>query len=209
MISVSQSAFPLSAVMSVLWARIPLFGKILLGQFQQKCPYIVPFYPIKEKQNNNQAEYLIACGYAFKADGQTLESEETFLNKMRALIRLYAAILQTPLISNPLGLRLAWKWLASVLSLEPRAKITPAILHAFLTVTHHAMYASYRKQYVKIIGFIRTEYLPMIEKTYEEDDNRQSLIQLTTYLEDIGKQFERGQPPELPEGYIKNIPENV
>jgi nucleoporin GLE1 len=208
-ISIAKSAYPLSAVMSVLWARVPAFGKILLAQFHHKCPYTVPFYPSKDEQNDNQAEYMIACGYSFKSDGKTLEPEDTFLNKMRALVRLYGAILQTPLISHPLGLRLAWKWLASLLSLPPRAKLTPAILHAFLTVTHHKMYETYRKQYVKLIHFIRVEYLPKIEQTYVKEDNRQSLTQLQTYLEDVGSKLARGLTPELPEGFIKNVPESI
>lgn len=195
--------------MSVLWARCPQFGKILLAQFHIKCPYIVPFYPIRKEKDENLAEYLISCGYAFKADGVTLESEDTFLNQMRAFVRMYGAILQSPLNNHPLGLKYAWKWLASLLSLEPRVKLTPAILHAFLTVCHHRLYSAYNKQYVKMLHFIRDEYLPKIEKTYAKEDNRQSLIQLQTYLDEIQKQLASNRQPDIPDGFIKNIPESV
>ena len=205
-ISIANSAYPLSAVMVVLWSRFPIFGKILLAQFNDKCPYTVPFYRVKDNSLSD-VEYLLACGYSLKGDG-TLETDESFLNKMRALVRLYAGIIQSNVISPPLGLQVAWRWLASILSMEPRAKITPAVLYGFLSVMHHRLYTAYHKQYVKLVDFIAKDYMARMVSVYSKEDNRQSLGQLETYLENIRREMKSGQMPPMPEGHIHHIPED-
>ena len=78
-------------------------------------------------------------GYKQSSDGQ-IESEDMFLHRMRGIVRLYAAIVTSPLPpmdqahSHPHGLEHGWKWLARVLNMEPHPTLTAASLGDFLEV---------------------------------------------------------------------------
>ena len=67
-----------------------------------------------------------------------MESEDIYLKRMSGVIRLYAAIIQTPSMfpdkPHPHGLEHGWAWLARMLNLEPHPTITATALYDFLEV---------------------------------------------------------------------------
>ena len=67
-----------------------------------------------------------------------------FLNRMRGIVRLYAAIIQTlplpvgPSRPHPHGLEHGWAWLARVLNMEPHPTLTATAIGDFLEVKNHS-----------------------------------------------------------------------
>ena len=63
-----------------------------------------------------------------------------FLNRMRGIVRLYAAIIQTPplpvgpALRHPHSLECGWEWLARVLNMEPHPTLTATAIGDFLEV---------------------------------------------------------------------------
>ena len=78
-------------------------------------------------------------GYKVTSKG-SVESEDMFLGRMRGIIRLYAAILQTPPLPfgpqrpNCHGLEYGWAWLARVLNMEPHPTLTATAIGDLLEV---------------------------------------------------------------------------
>ena len=181
----NKSTYSFAQVMVALMIRFDEFSKILLAFFFEMCPYTVPFYPVRDA-NDNEVTYSVACGYSLKKDG-TLEDEESYLNKMRGLIKLYAAIIQIYAPNSPLNLRDGWKWLASMLNLEPVGSVSPAVLHSFLSITDLKLKSAYGKQFVKLIQYVKAVYLPKV--TALNLRNSQAQVQLETYIDELMKTF--------------------
>ena len=206
MTSNEKSAFRFAAVIVQLWSRFPIFGKIFMAWFVQKCPYIIHYYPNREDFNDDHS-YLTACGYTVKSDSKS-ESEESFLNKMRAMIKIYAAIIQSNAPNNPHDINNGWMWLALILNSPPLPNLTPAILHAFLFISAHKLLSTYQKQFMKLLIFIELTYIPMIGKVQSISENviKQTLGQLKLYIEKIMKKLKRNPSPNeiLPDGVLKD-----
>lgn len=181
----TKSAYSFAQVMVFLWIRFEEFGKILLAFFFEMCPYIVPFYPTKDA-GDDEITYRIACGYSLNKDG-SIEDEEVFLNKMRALIKLYASMIQIQASANPLNARSGWKWLASILHLEPCNSVSPAVLHSFLSIVDSRMKSTYGKQFVKLVRHIKSIYLPKVNAL--KLSNPQAQVQLGSYVDELLKSF--------------------
>ncbi len=64
--------------------------------------------------------------------------------------------------SHPFGLENAWVWIARLLNAPPR-RITPTLVHKFLTVASHALLRQYGRQFVKVLDVISKQVLPRIE----------------------------------------------
>ena len=184
-LSSTKTAYSFAQVIVALWIRFEEFGKILLAFFFEMCPYTVPYFPIRDS-NDDELTYRITCGYSLKKDG-SIEDEETFLNKMRALIKLYAAIIHIYAPNNPLNLRDGWKWLASILNLEPKNSVSPAVVHSFLAITDLKLKSTYGKQFIKLIQFLKTIYLPKLNALNLK--NPQAKVQLETYIDELMKSF--------------------
>lgn len=193
-------ALTMAPIIVLLWSQFPNFGKIFLAQLQEKCPYIVPYYPKKE---DDEMTHLIACGYNVNKDG-TIESEDSFLNRMRSIIKIYAAVIQSNVPNNhPHDINHGWKWIARVLNMEPRPGITPAILEAFLSITAHKFYRIYRFQFIKLVDLIASEYMNKIEKVSQKEVKKQSSVKLSLFINKIIKSMQRNNLKELiPDGLI-------
>ncbi|CAG2110535.1 unnamed protein product [Medioppia subpectinata] len=186
-------ALTMAPIVVLLWQRFPTFGKIFMAQMHDKCPYLVPYYPKRDTEDNadNESKYMIACGYTIAKDG-TLEPEDAFLNRMRAMIKLYSAVIQSNVDDNhPHGLMFAWIWIARTLNLKPRPAITAAVLDSFLGICSHKLYRYYGKQFVKIIDFISNDYMKRIENVTTKETKRQSLVKLEMTVADMKRKLSR------------------
>lgn len=103
-----EAVFCYSVIIIELWQTFPQFGKLLLAYFCQQCPYLVPFYIPKTKDESDE-DYYKKLGYQF-TDG-TIEKQDKFLKRMSGIMRLYFAILITLPKSgkSPHGLCYAWR----------------------------------------------------------------------------------------------------
>ena len=74
-------------------------------------------------------------GYKVSGDGQ-VEGEDNYLKRMSGIVRLYAAILQTPSEPHPHphGLEHGWAWFARVLNMEPHPTLTATAIYDMLEV---------------------------------------------------------------------------
>lgn len=168
---------------------------------QEKCPSIGVFYPKREK-GESETSHLIASGYVFGSDGKTLESEESYLNRMRALVRIYAAIISSNMgPDHPHGIDQGWVWLARSCSVPPVPSVSAAVIHAFLSAAYFRLHRVYGLQAIKLLQFISTVYIPMIEKASVQDTKKQSLAQLIMFVDETLKKLKRNQSIK-PEGYL-------
>jgi len=172
------------------------FRKYILGNLQERCPFLVPFYPrrsdftsvTRKEDQSNEMKYKIACGYNYDSKTKSLESSEKYYARMRSMVLIYASIL-----AQHEDKSLSWTWLVSFLSLTPEPVITSTILEAYLQEISKPMSRAFGRQYKKLIDFIKTDYMYMIEQVTEKSE-RQSLIKLKNQLDDESNLF---APPEM------------
>lgn len=161
--------------------NMPLFRDLVIGHLQERCPFIVPVYPDPSDlagQPDPEVKYRIACGYCYDAKTESLETEEKYLARIRSMVLIYACVLSQGQINH------AWSWLASFLSLYPEPVTTPTVLQAYLQMASQKLSAAFGNQYNKLLAFIRTKYVPMIEEISTKPSDKQPLVKLKNLLSD-------------------------
>lgn len=200
-LSVPKAAFPMAAIIVLLWGKHPVFGRLFHAMIMEKCPFIGLFYPVKEK-GESDTTHLISSGYVFGADGKTLESEESYINRMRALVRMYASVVASNMgQDHPHGIDQGWKWIAGTCSVQPVPLVSAAVIHAFLSAAFFRLQRVYGIQAVKILRFISSTYIPMIEAETGQEVKKQSIAQLSMFVDETFKKLKRNQSLK-PEGFL-------
>lgn len=194
-----ESAFCYATVIVSLWNDFPDFGKLLLGYFYKQCPYLVPFY-IPHTDGLSEQEYYMRLGYQY-IQGQ-IEKQDKFLKRMTGIFRLYFAILiakpRRGQTKNPHNIKNAWRFLSSLLKLEPQMDITATALHTFLETVGFEMELTYGAAFKKILRFINEKFMPELKKL----DGGGPVSRLEDLLQDYRKNG-RFQKPNglLPSNY--------
>ncbi|CAG0879253.1 unnamed protein product [Darwinula stevensoni] len=191
-----EAAFPLAAVIIALWHHHPQLGDLLLANFYEHCPYLLPYY-VPKLQGQTDQEYYEALGYLY-TNGQ-VEKQDKFLKRMAGITRLYAGLMVTPSQSgfHPFGINNAWTWLAEILQLDPRPDITATVLHEFLSVAGNALQMTYQRQFFKLIHVLCTEYLKRLVEVTPKGQGGP-----VTRLEHFLQQALRSQHFPPPEGML-------
>lgn len=177
----------LGTAINSLDERFPGFKDLVIGHVQERCPFTIPMYPnpedfTQDDNNNNETQddkYKIACGYQIDPRTKSLESEQKYLERLRFMILFYASVMDGGRIE------LCWSWLASFLSLFPEPVITATVLEAYLSVVSRRMWSSFGRHYEKMLAFISSKYVTMIEQVTSEDV--QSLVKLKNLLTEEAK----------------------
>lgn len=170
-----------TVINAIIDNNLLIFKDLIMGQLQERCPYLVPMHPKVDDfsgEKDGSLRYKIACGYHYDTRTNTLESEEKYLARMRSMVLVYACILIQAHIHQ------AWTWLAAFLSLEPEPVITALVLQAFLQEASKKLSSSYGRQYKKLLAFIKEDYIKMIEQVTPKTSDRQSFIKLKNLLSD-------------------------
>ncbi|KAJ8947887.1 hypothetical protein NQ318_010033 [Aromia moschata] len=132
-----------------------------MAYFYRFCPYLVPYY-IPRQVGESDEEFYKRQGYQYN-EGQ-IEKQDKFLKRMTGIMRLYSAILITKpkkgQVKRPHSLRNGWRWLSSLLNLEPRVDITATMLHCFLETVGFEMETKYGRGFVKLNRIIMQKFLP-------------------------------------------------
>lgn len=138
---------------------------------QARCPYCVPYYVPKPAGGSND-EWKRLLGYRRKGDGKAWEDKSQYYARVAGYVTLYGALLQQSWVprfqppredmeqrptANPLGLSVAWTWLARVVNQPPR-QITATILMAFLKPCAHALLRAYPRQFAKLLRLVAGPY---------------------------------------------------
>ena len=180
-----NSAFAFGAVALGIWSQFPEVGKLILAHFYLACPYLVPYY-MPKKEGQSTAEYCKCLGY--EVDGEDVESEDKYLKKLSGVVRLYAAILQSPMppslssLAHPFGIHNGWSWLSRIINLEPIETVTATVLFDFLDVAGCALSKSYGKQFQKLLQLLCQEMVPKIDQI-TQPDNKGPVVRLKLFLE--------------------------
>lgn len=159
----TQVAYEIAAVITKLWSTHQQFGKILYAEIKEKCPLLVPFaHPVSPFLIAEKIDHK-SFGFKFDSLGN-VESDEKYLRRMTGIVRLYAAIIVTSskYDQSVIGLSQAWIFVAGTLNQNPVANITATILVEFLSIVGFAMHQNYGKQFIKLLGYIQTQYLKKI-----------------------------------------------
>ncbi|XP_055627521.1 mRNA export factor Gle1 [Toxorhynchites rutilus septentrionalis] len=166
----APAAFPIAAIVVGLWQKYPDFGKFFLAYLHKECPYLVPYF-LPQLEGQTQDDYLKGIGYRFSSEG-VLEKQDQYLKRMTGLARLYAAVI----VSNPRrgesaphphGLEYGWKWLCNILNLGPLPDICATLITEMLQTTGGMLWATYGKQFVKLLRLMQEQYLPALKKVDE------------------------------------------
>lgn len=169
-----ESSFPLARVCISLMNHHPDFKLILLARMYKNCPFILPIYLQKSPQQSTD-EYLKWIGY-IKPDGESWESEAAYVERMNGIVALYAALLQTT-PDNPLSFSGAWIWLARQCNAQPRME-TASLINTFLEIIGNELLVRYGQQAIKLIKFIKYDYLARVPTT-----NVSAATRLDNYLD--------------------------
>ncbi|GAB1604587.1 nucleoporin GLE1-like [Argonauta hians] len=177
-----ESAFAIALVAVGLWQNFPEFGELLLANFYISCPYIVPYY-IPQQDGQNTEEYHKLLGYKYESG--KIEEQEKFLKRMTGIMRLYAAIIISPVppgtsTPHPHGIKNSWIWITRILNMKPRPDITAAMMYNVLDVTGHSLFTYYQKPFQKLLHILITEFLPKIKAV---SASAGSVSRLETFLE--------------------------
>jgi type II secretory pathway pseudopilin PulG len=191
------TAFAFATVAVRLAQRYPDLIDFLIGHFYDKCPYTVPSYYFPREEGQSDSDYAVKVLKKHKRtteEGENLETDDEYFERMAGYIYLYSAIPTIPVQNepHPYGLKHAWIWLARLLNMEPRP-ITPTILVAFLEHAGFFLLQAYRNQFRKILSFIKEDYI----KRYPPNCNA-AKSRLIIYLEDYEK---NGYQLQEPKGY--------
>ncbi|KAL1477634.1 hypothetical protein MTO96_017098 [Rhipicephalus appendiculatus] len=151
-VSNEETAFPVAALAVGLWCRYPDLGDLLLGHFYMRCPALVPVF-FSRSMASSESEYLRLCGY--KCTENNLETESQFLRRITGLMRLYAALLQTPLppVAQAHGQR----------QVAPAAGVGARLAVAG-NVAGWALARDYGRQFRKVLHVLCKDYFPRLKQ---------------------------------------------
>ena len=195
-----NSAFSFAAVALGIWAELPDVGQLILAHFYQACPYLVPYY-VPRTPGQSVEDYFQLLGY--DVNGKEIETEEKYLKKLSGIVRLYAAIVQSPMpaqlssLAHPYGIHNGWTWLTRLLNLEPRQTVTATVLFDFLEVAGYSLSKTYGKQFQKVLRILLQNVMPKIDAVTPADQ-KGPVVRLKSFLE---KCIKSGSIP-LPAGYL-------
>ncbi|TPX43465.1 hypothetical protein SeMB42_g04710 [Synchytrium endobioticum] len=158
-------SFPLAFTAIIAMVKHEPFMNILLGHMMRRCPYIIPRYVEKLKDQSEQ-DYSKVAGY-LKTDADEREPETKYIRRMCGIIHLYAAIIANPHPKNPHSIANGWTWLARIANIKPRG-ITPHLIHAFLKIAGNRLLEVYSTQAIKLVTLIRDHVIPAVPKEAQD-----------------------------------------
>ncbi|XP_011862212.1 PREDICTED: nucleoporin GLE1 [Vollenhovia emeryi] len=164
-----EMAFPVAMIVVALWNEHPDFGELFLAHLHEACPFTVPVF-LQQQEGQSNEDYYKSLGCKYSEDG-TVEQQDKFLKRMSGLIRLYASITVTRQRKgvtkvHPYGLQHAWRWLAAVLNIEPRADICDlcaTLILDMLEVAGNVLCHAYPKQFNKLLVLLMEQYYPRMQ----------------------------------------------
>ena len=179
-----EAAFSFASVALSLWDTFPDFGKLLLAYFYEFCPLLAPHVPPRV-EGQTEKEFYTSLGY--KYDKDSIEKQDKYLKRMTGLSRLFAAIAAShkPSGSNPdhpMGPKVVWHYLTSLMNLEPLPDVTATMLLVMLEITGNMMMTQYKDQFYKLLVFIKQSFLPVLESIKTDGG---PTVRLDTFLQKV------------------------
>ncbi|CAO2829361.1 unnamed protein product [Amaranthus hypochondriacus] len=173
------TTFACAHVIVYVSAQVPVVMDCLLAEFHKACIYTVPKHIIYSKTSFEKPAYLKAIGYQ-EQNGE-IESKDSYLERVKCLMKLYGALVQTEAegVQNVHGLEEGWAWLARFLNRLPPNKYTAVALEAFLRMAGFALHRKYGLQFRKILNVISKEFVPALSA----HEDASVMINLRDYID--------------------------
>ncbi|XP_011138602.1 nucleoporin GLE1 [Harpegnathos saltator] len=164
-----EMAFPIAAIVVALWNEHKDFGELVLAHLHEACPFAVPIFPLQQDGQSNE-DYYKSLGCKYSEDG-SFEKQDKYLKRMSGLMRLYISITVTSqrkgvTKTHPHGLQYAWRWLAAVLNIEPRADtcdLCATLILDMLEVAGNVLWTAYPNQFHKLLILLTEQYYPRMQ----------------------------------------------
>lgn len=191
-----NTAFAYAAIVVGLSQQYPAFLEIFLGVITKKCPWTVPIYLARGKDQSEE-DYLLELGFdRVKSTGPELIKKADYAERMCGVITLYAAVLQWPQIrfDHPYGIENGWSWVAKLLNMQTN-EYSALFLNEFLQTGGFALRERYKLQFVKLMKFIKEDFLKRLPTKSDFSSAPAMLKQYIEYCES-NKEF----TPTEPEG---------
>lgn len=130
----------------------------------KECPFLLPHTP-QIRTGQTEQQFQESWGYRFT--NGSMELEDHYQGRTSKFATLMAAIFishskRGETVSNPFGIDSAWKYLASVVNLQP-LPIYTHLLEKVLEIAGSSLHQCYGKQFVKLMFVLRDLYLPQLE----------------------------------------------
>lgn len=181
------ASFTLAYVAVEVGKVFGMFMDVLFASFYRRSIFTIPMYI----ESSDADASVFANGVLRTALGfrDVVETYEAFIERMSGVVYLFGALLVMPFVDGRL-MEYAWVWLSSLLNMTPKI-YTSTILCSFLEVTSYAMYSTYKRQFLKLIVFIKDIFIPLLPSASVSANTRLTLL--------IERFISKGFAP--PEGY--------
>ncbi|RAL38792.1 hypothetical protein DM860_013473 [Cuscuta australis] len=160
-------------------SQVPVAMDIIISELNKVCIYTVPKY-IEYSTSVFKTKEAYCRAIGFQEDGK-FESDNSYLSRLHAYMKLYGAIVQTEVegFQNLHGHQEGWAWLARFLNTIPANLYTAAALIAFLEAAGFVLYRKYKRHFEKLLYIIARDFMKAL-------DGKQSsgvISELRTYIE--------------------------
>lgn len=158
----TETAFEVASIVTELWQIYPDFGELLYARFKQKCPCLIPYNAAKTNEETDE-DFYQSLGYNYT--NGVVEKHDKYVKRMTGIIRLFAAIIVTETKSGKaLGIGQAWMLIAATVNLVPQLDVTAILLHEMLVITGYNLKQAYRKQFIKMLQYIDSDYMRKVDE---------------------------------------------
>ena len=181
-----ETAFQYVQVIIEVFKHVKSFEPILMGQFQEKCSFVVPFYKTRLNGQTDD-QYLEYLGY--KVTNGKVEEDIHYYKRMNGVMYLYFTLLINMDEKNSAedGLKKAWTWLANVLNMTPRPEITAEMLTIFFKCCGYSLQKAYGNQFIKMVRISSGDFFQLIKSIPIEKQSGASVGRLQTIFDQFNK----------------------
>lgn len=156
------------------------------------CPYLMPFNPVEQ---DLPGEELL-----MKTMGpRPTEFIDGYFGRMGTCAQMYGLVLamitkkpRFPVQAQSIG----WDLLARIMCVAPGNGVTAAVLLNFLNTAGFFLQQAYGKQFLKLMDYLSTEYLPKIEKV-SKGGGKQACTLLKNFLNEFNATRKMKQSPMI------------
>lgn len=174
--SLHESCFAYARVLVELCIHFPHLTDIMLGHFYEACPFTLPMREIPKQDFSSTSDWLKARSFKkIGSQSNSFETEDKYIDRMSGILLIYAAMTQSSCPNNPHGLDHAWSWIARLLNMPPTI-YTSTFLLLFLKVVGPKLQQKYKRQFVKLIKFIREVYFNQLPSSSTASNTRLELF---------------------------------
>lgn len=181
-----ETSFQYCQLIVDILKTVPHFEIILMGQLQERCPYVVPFYK-QRLSGQSDEQYYESLGFKI-IDGK-IEEDVHFFKRMSGVAHLYFTLL---IIANNLTnlngyfcLKRAWQWLVDVLNMSPRPNTTAEMLAIYFKCCGYQMQVTYGRQFYKLVDICMNDYFKMIQSIPSDKQSGAAVGRLQTIFGDF------------------------